>query len=277
MTPDPRVPLNKVLSRNPVKEGNNVASIIRIDLGELVTVAHHTRLGGRGRGDAIPRLRRRAPDDSDARVRAGLQAAALAPANARVPLDKVLGRDRAVEEGNDVARVARVDHDELVAVADDARVRGHGCRDAVAALRRRRLSRCAPDDANTGPLREARERGLALEKAMDQENQRNGITYCSGPETGAGALGGGIPLGELGEGDGVELQNGRAVLVVLYPVKLVAVADHAGLGGLGCVNAVCGACGRRLKSCGETSCAARRRLGYPAARRRRLGCPTARC
>ncbi len=45
------------------------------------------------------------------------------PSDARVPDNKLLGRDWAVEEGDDAARVARVDHDKLVAVGHHAALR----------------------------------------------------------------------------------------------------------------------------------------------------------
>lgn len=103
-----------------------------------------------------------------------------------------------------------------------------------------------------------------------------GGTHGVSPEIGAGTFDGRIPLGELGERDGIELQNIGAVVVAPDVMELVAVSNHAGLDGLWRFHPVCGSCGgRQLGSCGRrpgsaSSCAetgaGRRRLGHGAAR-----------
>ena len=69
--------------------------------------------------------------DANAGPCARLQSTTLPASNPRVPQHEVLGWDGAVEEGNDIAGIARVDLDKLIAVADHAWVRRRRRRDAV--------------------------------------------------------------------------------------------------------------------------------------------------
>ena len=173
---DARGPQHKVLGRDrTVVKGHDVARVARVDLDELLAVGHHTRLDGKGRGDAVGahRRRRRGLDDTDTGERVGLEVGACYAADARVPQHEVLGGDRAVVEGHDVARVARVDLDELVAVANHACLGRDGRGDAVGANyrcgSRRDRDRTGDADARVGASLEAGARHAANATIPDDE------------------------------------------------------------------------------------------------------------
>ena len=106
-----RIPFNKVCRRDrPVEEGDDAARVARVDAHKLFAVAHHAGLGRQRRRDAVGRL-----GDVDAAVRLGLELIA-GRADAAIPDNEVASRDGPVEEGYDVARVARMDTDDLVTV-----------------------------------------------------------------------------------------------------------------------------------------------------------------
>lgn len=166
-------------------------------------------------------------DQADAHVAVDDQAAALAPAHARVPQDEVVGRDGAVVVGDDVAGVARLDLGEPVAVADHhARVRGRGRGDAVGGQRRGGRG-SVPNDTDAGVLG----KGVSLGHVLwwDYQIMILRSTYRQGPEARAIAFGCRVPQSELGRRDGIQGRDGCAVLILLDVMELVAIFNNTGL------------------------------------------------
>lgn len=145
------------------------------------------------------------------------QALAILTPHARIPLDKLVQRDLVLgRQGR--ARVPALDEGELLAVVDHARLGGSGCRNAIALCRSGRR------------LFSGRSRFGGTSPSPNDAHTRIGV----GPQPRTVALGGGVPLLELGDRDGVLGGDDGAGLARLDEVELVAVGCHAGLGREGC-------------------------------------------
>ncbi len=109
--------LHILATRNAVPEGDGVARVSRVDLDKLLAVVDHARLAGERRSDAVG-----ADLDGIGNGDAGVIVDDQARAGFRlaVPELHILATLNAVPERDRVARVARVDLDEFVAVLDHA-------------------------------------------------------------------------------------------------------------------------------------------------------------